>query len=90
MASSNVMVFAIIFLGSVLVSSAAPVYWLDLEKQLLYSFDDPEMIRFASHVEDGNQQPVFDIAAIDKRVIEGRFNPPLSRLSNIRQLARMT
>ena len=40
------------------ISAASPVYWLDLEKQLLYSFDDPEMIRYASHIEDSHNQPV--------------------------------
>ncbi|KAE9551255.1 hypothetical protein FO519_005539 [Halicephalobus sp. NKZ332] len=88
---SRNLVFALIVLGSFLIANGAPVYWLDLEKQLLYSFDDPELIRFASHVEDRNQQPIFDISAIGKRVNEARYAaPPLSRVSKIRKLARMS
>lgn len=52
----TVSLLCIMLTSSIIVAS--PVYWLDLEKQFLYSFDDPEMIRYASHIEDSHKQPV--------------------------------
>uniref|UniRef100_A0A7E4ZYK6 Col_cuticle_N domain-containing protein n=1 Tax=Panagrellus redivivus TaxID=6233 RepID=A0A7E4ZYK6_PANRE len=85
---TSTVVFGSVFMALMLVGTviSSPVYWLDHEKQFLYSFDDPEMIRYASHVEDRHQQPVFDIAAIDKRMPELRASP-IHRLMSLRQLA---
>lgn len=37
---------------------SAPVYWYDMEKQLLYSFEDPGLYKFGSDVADGQNQAV--------------------------------
>lgn len=58
MSVSTVIMVTLVCVMLASAAIASPVYWLDLEKQLLYSFDDPEMIRYASHIEDSHKQPV--------------------------------
>uniref|UniRef100_A0AC34G9Q8 Uncharacterized protein n=1 Tax=Panagrolaimus sp. ES5 TaxID=591445 RepID=A0AC34G9Q8_9BILA len=82
----TVSLLCIMLTSSIIVAS--PVYWLDLEKQFLYSFDDPEMIRYASHIEDSHKQPIYDISAIAKRINENAPSYPLTRALNLRQLTR--
>ncbi|KAK0400165.1 hypothetical protein QR680_003382 [Steinernema hermaphroditum] len=53
----------IIFAG---LAACAPIYWYDMEKQLLYTFEDPDFFRFNTYVSDYKNQPVIDITRAKK------------------------
>uniref|UniRef100_A0A1I7YAZ0 Neuropeptide-Like Protein n=1 Tax=Steinernema glaseri TaxID=37863 RepID=A0A1I7YAZ0_9BILA len=58
--------FLIVFTVLAALTAAAPIYWYDMEKQLLYSFEDPDFFRFNTFVSDYKDQPIIDITRAKK------------------------
>ncbi|TMS38736.1 hypothetical protein L596_005391 [Steinernema carpocapsae] len=65
----TVFVFLAVLVG---LGATSPIYWYDMEKQLLYSFEDPDFFRFNTYVSDSKNQPIYDITRAKKSVQQQR------------------